>query len=94
VIKRERWRFLKFNFKGTPSQEKHETLLHSYMISSMTLTEKSEFKKIFLFRKAKKAPKCIVDHLVGGTRVGLWWKQKLIFPIFEKIVFSKICIRK
>jgi len=64
------------------------------MISSMTLTEKSEFKKIFLFRNAKNAPKCIADHLVGGMRVGLWLKQKLIFPIFEKIVFAKICIRK
>jgi hypothetical protein len=59
------------------------------MISSMTLTEKKEFKKIFFIPKGEKAPKCIVDHLVGGMRVGLWLKQKLIFPHFRKNCFCE-----
>jgi hypothetical protein len=43
--------FFFLNFKGTPSQEEHRTILSGLMICKMALTDQSDFPAVFRLRK-------------------------------------------
>jgi hypothetical protein len=40
-----------FNFKGTPSQEGHQTIFSSLKINEMALSDQTDFPTFFLLRK-------------------------------------------
>jgi hypothetical protein len=60
------------NFKGTPSQEEHKTILHCLMIPSKTLTCQSDFNGFFL--------KSVFDFLTSICPV-----PEFIDPVFAKL---------